>query len=118
MVWDIRARTLVHELSTGNNSVESFAWGSAHTTLYASTTRSRIRKMEGIFAFLYSSFLQDEDVVGEEDWEDEDENSDDAPETDAHIVPTGENYRRNQVPECYPVAQESIPSRRLLWLRL
>ncbi|KAJ7674225.1 hypothetical protein B0H17DRAFT_946677 [Mycena rosella] len=37
-LWDIRARKLVHELSTGNNGVNGMTWDATHSALYVSTT--------------------------------------------------------------------------------
>ena len=37
IVWDPRARKLVYELATGNNSVVSFVWDASRSTLYAAT---------------------------------------------------------------------------------
>ncbi|KAI5898084.1 uncharacterized protein SCHCODRAFT_02744383 [Schizophyllum commune H4-8] len=36
-VWDPRAKKLVYELATGNNSVQSLAWDAPRSTLYAAT---------------------------------------------------------------------------------
>ncbi|KAG8678274.1 hypothetical protein FRC08_017924, partial [Ceratobasidium sp. 394] len=36
-MWDVRARTPVYELATGNNQVKSLAWDSDHNCLYAAT---------------------------------------------------------------------------------
>ncbi|KAG6825489.1 hypothetical protein H0H93_000620, partial [Arthromyces matolae] len=36
-LWDIRARSTVYDLSTGNTGVTSLAWDGAHDTLYAAT---------------------------------------------------------------------------------
>lgn len=36
-VWDPRAKKLVYELATGNNSVQSLAWDVKRSTLYAAT---------------------------------------------------------------------------------
>lgn len=65
MVWDIRARTLVHELSTGNNSVESLAWDSAHATLYASTSRRNEEYRKSEIPFAFRTRDQDKDIVDE-----------------------------------------------------
>ncbi|KAI0351720.1 hypothetical protein OH77DRAFT_1429291 [Trametes cingulata] len=35
--WDVRARSLVYELGTGNTSVRALSWDAQHTTLYATT---------------------------------------------------------------------------------
>ena len=35
--WDVRAKRLVYELSTGNNRVCALAWNKQRTTLYAAT---------------------------------------------------------------------------------
>ncbi|KAJ6529635.1 hypothetical protein B0H19DRAFT_1082750 [Mycena capillaripes] len=39
-LWDIRARKMVYELSTGNNSVNSMTWDETRNALYVSTTCS------------------------------------------------------------------------------
>ncbi|KAG9127563.1 hypothetical protein FRC07_012193 [Ceratobasidium sp. 392] len=39
-MWDVRARTSVYELATGNNQVESLAWDSTRNCLYAATAWS------------------------------------------------------------------------------
>jgi hypothetical protein len=36
-MWDVRARSAVYELATGNNAVESMVWDSKHNSLYAAT---------------------------------------------------------------------------------
>jgi hypothetical protein len=36
-VWDLRARSVVYELATGNNSATSLAWDSERNALYAAT---------------------------------------------------------------------------------
>ncbi|KAI0661809.1 hypothetical protein C8Q70DRAFT_1052118 [Cubamyces menziesii] len=37
MMWDVRARSLVYELATGNNAVRALCWDAKRTTLYAAT---------------------------------------------------------------------------------
>ncbi|QRV83106.1 ribosomal L44 domain protein [Ceratobasidium sp. AG-Ba] len=37
-LWDLRARTIVYELATGNNQVESLVWSSYGSCLYAATS--------------------------------------------------------------------------------
>ncbi|KAL0063424.1 hypothetical protein AAF712_009628 [Marasmius tenuissimus] len=44
-LWDVRARRLVYELSTGNTSVEGLAWDSQRNTLYAATECSYLGRM-------------------------------------------------------------------------
>ncbi|QRW11836.1 WD40 domain protein [Ceratobasidium sp. AG-Ba] len=39
-MWDVRARTSVYELATGNNAVTSLAWDSSNNALYAATERN------------------------------------------------------------------------------
>ncbi|KAJ7128668.1 hypothetical protein C8R44DRAFT_873362 [Mycena epipterygia] len=39
-LWDIRARKMVYELSTGNNDVNAMTWDDAQNALYVSTTCS------------------------------------------------------------------------------
>jgi hypothetical protein len=36
-VWDPRAKAIVYELATGNNSVTSMAWDAPRSTLFAAT---------------------------------------------------------------------------------
>ncbi|KAF5339697.1 hypothetical protein D9758_014900 [Tetrapyrgos nigripes] len=36
--WDIRAKAVVYELSTGNNDVQDLAWDTTRNTLYAATS--------------------------------------------------------------------------------
>ncbi|CAL1716909.1 unnamed protein product [Somion occarium] len=36
-VWDVRARRVVYELSSGNTAVQAMAWDTQHSTLYAAT---------------------------------------------------------------------------------
>jgi len=36
-VWDLRARSLVYDLSTGNNAVQGLAWDTDANSLYAAT---------------------------------------------------------------------------------
>lgn len=38
MLWDIRARKVVYELSTGNTSVQALAWDDRNSTLFAATS--------------------------------------------------------------------------------
>jgi hypothetical protein len=44
-LWDVRARTVKYELSTGNNSVENLAWDPTRNTLYATTECKYIDRM-------------------------------------------------------------------------
>ncbi|KAK1221371.1 hypothetical protein PQX77_015822 [Marasmius sp. AFHP31] len=44
-LWDVRARRLVYELSTGNTSVQGLGWDSQRNTLYASTKCSYLGRM-------------------------------------------------------------------------
>jgi hypothetical protein len=44
-VWDVRARTCVYELATGNNAVQSLAWDSKHNSLYAATECSYMDRL-------------------------------------------------------------------------
>ncbi|KAI0784256.1 hypothetical protein C8Q75DRAFT_810319 [Abortiporus biennis] len=46
-VWDVRAKQLVYDLSTGNNIVQGMAWDTEHTTLYAVTECSYVDWMGG-----------------------------------------------------------------------
>ena len=44
-LWDIRAKQVVHELSTGNNCVEGMAWNMRDNTLYAVTSCEYLDRM-------------------------------------------------------------------------
>jgi hypothetical protein len=44
-LWDIRARAVKYELSTGNNSVEGLAWDHTRNALYATTECKYIDRM-------------------------------------------------------------------------
>lgn len=44
-VWDVRARSIVYELSTGNNSVESLGWDDKLSTLYAALDCRYVTRM-------------------------------------------------------------------------
>jgi hypothetical protein len=44
-MWDIRARTAVYELATGNNAVVALAWDNARNSLYAATECRYIDRM-------------------------------------------------------------------------
>jgi len=86
-MWDIRARTAVYELATGNNAVVALAWDNAHHSLYAATECRYVDRMGGQHNYrkaeipklrtetLTDGEADDEgDVEGEEDDEDEDAN--------------------------------------------
>ncbi|EKM58421.1 uncharacterized protein PHACADRAFT_140342 [Phanerochaete carnosa HHB-10118-sp] len=93
-LWDIRAKKVVYELSTGNNHVRSLAWSATDTTLYASTMCEYADRMGGLHGYRKARIPkrkkpeseqadEDEDeemdVVDEDDddeYEDEDDNSD------------------------------------------
>jgi hypothetical protein len=44
-VWDVRARSMLYELLTGNNVVRHLAWDPANQTLYAATECSRLDRL-------------------------------------------------------------------------
>jgi hypothetical protein len=46
-MWDIRARTAVYELATGNNAVVALAWDNTHHSLYAATECHYVDRMGG-----------------------------------------------------------------------
>ncbi|KII84429.1 hypothetical protein PLICRDRAFT_46338 [Plicaturopsis crispa FD-325 SS-3] len=50
-LWDIRARTAVYELATGNNAVNALAWDSRHNTLYAATECSYMGRMGNNYGY-------------------------------------------------------------------
>lgn len=84
MFWDIRARALVYELSTGNNAVHSLAWDSGRTTLYAATARMDDKTRNARVPEIFKT----------RDQEDHDGLRDEAPETDVRMPDTpAENYK-------------------------
>lgn len=44
-VWDVRARSVVYELSTGNNAVSAMAWDSRRSALHVATECTRMNRM-------------------------------------------------------------------------
>ncbi len=44
-VWDVRARSVVYELSTGNNTVSAMAWDSRRSSLHVATKCIRMNGM-------------------------------------------------------------------------
>lgn len=44
-VWDVRARTPVYELATGNNGVASLVWDAERNSLYAATETSYMDRL-------------------------------------------------------------------------
>lgn len=44
-MWDVRARSVVYELSTGNNAVSAMAWDSRHSALHVATECTRMNRM-------------------------------------------------------------------------
>ncbi|RDB26136.1 hypothetical protein Hypma_006198 [Hypsizygus marmoreus] len=44
-LWDLRAKSAVYELSTGNNAVASLAWDTTRNTLYAATECHYVDRM-------------------------------------------------------------------------
>ncbi|KAI0649447.1 hypothetical protein C8Q79DRAFT_999214 [Trametes meyenii] len=44
-VWDVRGKSVVYELSTGNNAVAGMAWNSRRSSLYVSTECRRMNRM-------------------------------------------------------------------------
>jgi hypothetical protein len=72
-LWDIRAKTAVYKLSTGNNSVQSLHWDHTRNDLWASTTADcrsdgfrRLRDAHG-----GEDDDDDDDDDDESDWGDE-----------------------------------------------
>ncbi|TCD63390.1 hypothetical protein EIP91_005598 [Steccherinum ochraceum] len=89
-VWDLRTKSIVYELATGNNSVTSLAWDAPRSTLFAATEcefmdrlgynhdyrNARIPKTKWNSRQLGEDWAeQDEDE--DEDMEDEEEDDDD-----------------------------------------
>lgn len=44
-MWDVRARSVVYELSTGNNAVSAMAWDSRRSSLHVATECTRMNRM-------------------------------------------------------------------------
>jgi len=76
-VWDLRARSLVYDLSTGNNAVQSLAWDSDANSLYAATECPYVDRNGYHYDYRYAKIPRknrstDTDDVEMEDEEDED----------------------------------------------
>ncbi|KAJ6561272.1 hypothetical protein B0H10DRAFT_2117892 [Mycena sp. CBHHK59/15] len=94
-LWDIRARKMVYELSTGNNEVTGMTWDAERSALYVSTTcdyvdrngeaygyrRAKIPRSQDPFWAHYGGAIEhDEDESRSDDSEsDEDDYADDDP---------------------------------------
>lgn len=44
-MWDVRAKSMIYELGTGNNMVNALAWDSSRNSLYAATACSYMDRM-------------------------------------------------------------------------
>ncbi|KDQ56993.1 hypothetical protein JAAARDRAFT_194182 [Jaapia argillacea MUCL 33604] len=91
-VWDVRARTIVYELATGNNSVSALAWDSERSSLYAATECQYMDRMGNHYDYRRAKIPKASDDVpteestpielnfgedGDDDDEDEDDYDDD-----------------------------------------
>ncbi|QRV97269.1 WD40 domain protein [Ceratobasidium sp. AG-Ba] len=77
-MWDVRARTSVYELATGNNGVTSLAWDSSNNALYAATERNH-------YDYRYARKLREEPESSSSDENDSNTSLDDA-EDDGEAV--------------------------------
>ncbi|KAI0072967.1 hypothetical protein K474DRAFT_1678259 [Panus rudis PR-1116 ss-1] len=53
-LWDIRAKKVVYDLSTGNNAVEVLAWDSKRSTLYAATECMYVDRLGGFHGYRHA----------------------------------------------------------------
>ncbi|OBZ65326.1 hypothetical protein A0H81_14795 [Grifola frondosa] len=73
-MWDIRARAAVYELATGNNAVNTMAWDSRRSTLYAATECLNMDRLGRTFDYRkaripkWAQMREDEDMEDEDDW--------------------------------------------------
>jgi hypothetical protein len=72
-VWDVRAKSIVYELATGNNEVQSLAWDSVRDTLYASVACQYKTRMGDYHGYRKAKVPRSHQIPGEEWEEDEDE---------------------------------------------
>ncbi|KAK7036190.1 hypothetical protein R3P38DRAFT_2910941 [Favolaschia claudopus] len=80
-LWDVRARKLVYELSTGNNAVVSMAWDEPRSCLYVSTACDYMDRMGDNFGYRRAKVTRrrrkgGETSEAEEDEEEEEEEED------------------------------------------
>jgi len=98
-LWDLRAKSIVYELATGNNIVESLAWDAEYHTLYAltdCTNQTRMGDHMGYRKYRDPSkkaksardnadkMDEDDDSGEEEDFDDDDDEEQCWPEKAAH----------------------------------
>lgn len=96
-MWDVRARSPVFELATGNNAVASMAWDSTRSSLYAATECNYVdrlgyshgyrgvkmpesgRSTEATTRHLTSGDPDEDDSEGSDgdEWDDDDDDDDD-----------------------------------------
>ncbi|KAH8832872.1 WD40-repeat-containing domain protein [Flagelloscypha sp. PMI_526] len=80
-VWDPRARTMLYEIATGNNSVSSMAWDAPRSTLFAATGCDYMDRMGNYHDYRYAKVPGAyKEPPEEEDHNDEDEDEDDEDE--------------------------------------
>ncbi|KAG6842763.1 hypothetical protein H0H93_003569, partial [Arthromyces matolae] len=82
-LWDIRAKTTVYELSTGNTNVTSLAWDDKHNTLYAAAECDYVDRNGFFYDYRRAKipkFMRDEESLAnrhpdamDEDYDDEEE---------------------------------------------
>lgn len=78
-VWDVRARTPIYELATGNNAVVSLAWDPQHNSMYAATETSYMDRLGSHHGYRRAKIPRranasrpGEDIVEDEDMDDDD----------------------------------------------
>lgn len=70
-LWDIRAKRVVYELATGNNTVKGMAWDAQHTTLYAVTNCPYIDRMGRHHGYRKAKVPEREREEGDEEDDDD-----------------------------------------------
>jgi hypothetical protein len=89
-VWDVRSKTALYELSTGNNEVNAMVWDGSTQTLFAGTECSYMDRLGYTHDYARAKFgkiqkrrvrelwgqVQEDDDMDEEDEEDDDDDDD------------------------------------------
>ncbi|EMD33927.1 hypothetical protein CERSUDRAFT_159231 [Gelatoporia subvermispora B] len=106
---DVRARAVVYELATGNNSVESLAWDSRRSALWATT---RCEYYDGGRHFDYRKaripkWAERDYTPPEQDADDETEGGD-VPESGKHCWPVKAFHGENFFGYCFDAGEDKL----------
>ena len=71
-VWDVRARSIIYEIATGNDEVQSMVWDGERDVLYASVSCPNKSRM-GYFEDYRKAKIPAQHQIPGEEWEEEEE---------------------------------------------